>query len=130
VIIKDNQDKLLAIILKPSEIKDQKFFATDHDTELQLASFQLDVGEEIIRHYHPKQERSISLTSEVIIVTEGKIEVEIYDNNLELNSIHEIKNNEIIALFNGGHQIRMLEKSKFIEVKQGPYNPETDKKHF
>ena len=23
-----------------------------------------------------------------------------------------------------------LEKSKFIEVKQGPYNPETDKKHF
>ena len=63
-------------------------------------------------------------------MTEGKIEVEIYDTNLELNSIHEIKNNEIIALFNGGHQIRMLEKSKFIEVKQGPYNPETDKKHF
>ena len=130
MIIKDNQDELLAIILKPSEIKDQKFFATDNDTELQLASFQLAEGEEITRHHHPKQERSISLTSEVLIVTEGKIEVEVYDTNLELNSTHEIKNNEIIALFNGGHRIKMLENSKFIEVKQGPYNPETDKTHF
>jgi len=130
MIIKDNQDELLAIIMKPSEIKEQKFFATDNETELQLASFQLDSGEEIIRHYHPKQERSISLTSEIIVVTEGRIEVEVYDTNLELNSTHEIKNNEIIALFNGGHRIKMLESSKFIEVKQGPYNPETDKKHF
>ena len=130
MIINDKKGEPLAILLKLSEVEEKKFFATDNDNELQLASFQLDAGEEIMRHYHPKQDRNISLTSEVIIVTEGKIEVEIYDTNLELNSIHEIKNNEIIALFNGGHQIRMLEKSKFIEVKQGPYNPETDKKHF
>jgi quercetin dioxygenase-like cupin family protein len=55
MIIKDDKDQLLAIILKPSEVKEKKFFATSNDNELQLASFQLDAGEEIIRHYHPRK---------------------------------------------------------------------------
>ena len=130
MIINDKKGELLAILLKLSEVEEKKFFATDNDNELQLASFQLDAGEEIMRHYHPKQNRNISLTSEVIVVTQGKIKVEIYDTSLELNSTHEIKANEIIALFNGGHKIIMIENSKFVEVKQGPYDPKTDKKHF
>ena len=81
MIIKDKKGELLAILLKPSDVKEKKFFATDNDNELQLASFQLDAGEEIMRHYHPKQNRNISLTSEVIVVTQGKIKVEIYDTS-------------------------------------------------
>ena len=130
MIIKDQNGELLAIVLRPKDSDSPKHFATDNEIELQLASFQLEEGDEILRHYHPKQERNISLTSEVILVTEGKVEVEIYDNNLDLHSTEIVNEKEVIALFNGGHKITMLEDAKFIEVKQGPYDPETDKKHF
>ena len=130
MIIKDNDENLLAIILRPKDSDNSKFFATENETELQLASFKLQKGEEILRHYHPKQERKISLTSEVILVTSGEIEVEIYDNNLKLNTKEKISQGEVVALYGGGHRISMLEDSKFIEVKQGPYDPKTDKKHF
>ena len=33
--------KILAIVVKPQEIKDEKYFATENDFELQLASFDL-----------------------------------------------------------------------------------------
>ena len=84
MIIKDENGDLLAIVLRPADSDNSKHFATDNEIELQLASFKLEEGDEILRHYHPKQERNISLTSEVILVTDGKIEVEIYDNNLDL----------------------------------------------
>lgn len=130
MIIKDNEGNLLAIILRTQDTNDSKFFATENESELQLASFKLQKGEEILRHYHPKQERKINLTSEVLVVTDGKIKVEIYDNNLELNTTEIINKGEVVALYNGGHRIIMVEDSKFIEVKQGPYDPNTDKKHF
>tara|TARA_B100000900_G_scaffold320478_1_gene279716 strand:+ start:223 stop:615 length:393 start_codon:yes stop_codon:yes gene_type:complete len=130
MIIKDNEGNLLAIILRTQDTNDSKFFATENESELQLASFKLQKGEEILRHYHPKQERKINLTSEVLVVTNGKIKVEIYDNNLELNTTEIINKGEVVALYNGGHRIIMVEDSKFIEVKQGPYDPKTDKKHF
>ena len=37
---------------------------------------------------------------------------------------------DTIALFGGGHGIDVKQDTKFIEVKQGPYDPETDKKRF
>jgi hypothetical protein len=30
----------------------------------------------------------------------------------------------------GGHGLKLLEESKFIEVKQGPYDEKTDKVRF
>lgn len=130
MIIKDKNEKILAVIVKPQEIKDEKYFATENDFELQLASFDLAQGKEIQRHYHPEQKREINLTSEIIIVTKGEIEVEIYDDDLDLSSIQIIKEGEVVALYRGGHKISILKDSKFIEVKQGPYDPDTDKKHF
>ena len=50
----------------------------------------------------------------------------------ELNFVTNVElfSGDTIALLDGGHGITFLENSKFIEVKQGPFNPETDKKRF
>ena len=64
MIIKDENGDLLAIVLRPSDSDNSKHFATDNEIELQLASFRLKEGDEILRHYHPKQERNISLFRE------------------------------------------------------------------
>ena len=37
---------------------------------------------------------------------------------------------ESIILVSGGHGIEIIEDSKFIEIKQGPYKEEADKIRF
>ena len=56
--------------------------------------------------------------------------VDIYDTELNFVTNVELFSGDTISLLNGGHGITFLENSKFIEVKQGPFNPETDKKRF
>ena len=130
MIIKDSHNNLLGIKLLKGEVVDKKYFATENSNEMQLASFNLEKGEEIIRHHHPNQERNIKMTSEVIVVLKGEIKVDLYDLDLNYHSDHIISEGEVIALFSGGHGITITENAEFIEVKQGPYNPDTDKEHF
>jgi hypothetical protein len=33
-------------------------------------------------------------------------------------------------MFGGGHGIEVLEETKFIEIKQGPYDDQLDKRYF
>lgn len=128
--IYDNDNNLLAIVIKNGTSTKDKDFHTDHSSELQVASFNLKKNELIERHYHEKQERKIFSTNEVIIIQSGKMTLTLYD--LDLNKIEDVilKNGDMVALFNGGHEIKIEEQTKFIEVKQGPYSEEKDKTRF
>ncbi len=128
--IRDKNNKLLAMIFTPGDFKDEKHFLTEDNNEFQIAQFNLDQGTEIERHIHGKQERKIENTSEVIIVNEGSLELEIYDENLKLVTTEIVNQGQVIALFNGGHGFKSLSNSKFLEVKQGPYIEEQDKERF
>ncbi len=126
----DKDNNLLAIIIKQGAIQDGKNFYTENESEFQVASFSLKNQTQIERHYHPQQNRVVSGTTEVLIVIEGKMEFEIYDKNMDLIAKEIIQSGDAIALFSGGHGIRMLENTKFYEVKQGPYIEKIDKKRF
>ena len=128
--IYDKKENLLALIIKKDSSKKEKDFHTKHDSEFQIATFNLKKDEVIQRHYHEKQERNIFSTNEVIILQSGKMLVTIYD--LDLKKVEDIilEPGDMIALFKGGHEIQILEDSNFIEVKQGPYFEEKDKTRF
>ena len=128
--IHDKKNNLLTIVIKKDDIVSGKNFETKNDQEFQLASFGLDSGTKIEKHYHPNQKRDIVSTSEVLVLIEGSMLVEIYDAELNFVTNVELFSGDTIALLDGGHGITFLENSKFIEVKQGPFNPETDKKRF
>ena len=85
---------------------------------------------EIKRHFHNLNKRNINTTSEAIVVLDGSIEVEIYDNNEILIKKVLLNEKDSILMLSGGHKINVLEDSKFIEFKQGPYDPEKDKTLF
>ena len=123
-------NSLLAAVIKLSDINTEKNFVTENEEEFQLASFNLVKDTKIERHHHPKQNRQIQNTSEVITVIEGSIEVSIYDENLEFVHKENLVSGETIALFRGGHEIEVIEDTKFIESKQGPYIEEIDKIRF
>ena len=128
--IRDKNNKLLAMIFSPNDYKDEKHFLTEDSNEFQIAQFNLDEATEIKRHIHKDQERKINKTSEVIIVNEGSLELEIYDEELKLVTKEIVNQGQVIALFNGGHGFKTLSKSKFLEVKLGPFVEVQDKERF
>ena len=128
--ILDQEENLLAYIIRFEDIKEGKNFITSNDAEFQLASFDLSEDTVIEKHYHPKQERKIKYTNEVLIVLDGELEVDIYDNEKNHIQTVNLKSLDTIALIDGGHGISFNSQTKFIEVKQGPYNEKTDKKRF
>ena len=81
-------------------------------------------------HKHYKNIRRIEYTSEVLIILNGKLRVDFYDNKKKYLFSKIIKKNDIIILNSGGHGFKVLETVEMIEVKQGPYNIKTDKKVF
>ena len=105
--IRDKKNNLLALVIRDNEIVKEKHFATENHYDFQLAAFNLKNKTVIERHIHNEQNRNIKTTSEVLVVLEGELRVEIF-----------------------GHGIDVKQDTKFIEVKQGPYDPETDKKRF
>ena len=128
--ILDQEENLLAYIIRFEDIKEGKNFITSNDAEFQLASFNLSDDTVIERHYHPKQERKIKYTNEVLIVLDGELEVDIYENEKNHIQTVNLKSLDTIALIDGGHGISFNSQTKFIEVKQGPYNEKTDKKRL
>lgn len=129
--ILDKRKNLIAIVHKYEEIKYEKTFLTDDKEEMQFASFNLSKDSLITRHRHCLQERSINTTSEGIVVLMGKIQVNLYEPDSEI-LIDEIllETGDSILMLSGGHEIKILEHSKFIEFKQGPYDKIMDKVLF
>ena len=128
--IYDSSENLLAIVVKKGSSKEEKDFHTDNSSEFQLGTFNLEKDTVIERHYHQKQERRIHSTNEVLVLQKGKMTITIYD--LDLNKVEDItlESGDMVALFDGGHEIKVEEDSNFIEVKQGPYIEGQDKTRF
>lgn len=111
--------------------KDSKKFITDHTDPFQVGLFNLKKNEIIQRHIHNEIEREVKTTSEALVVLEGQIKVSFYDpSNLEIVDELIVSGGELLLMLYGGHSLEVLEDSKFLEVKQGPYIEEMDKRYF
>jgi quercetin dioxygenase-like cupin family protein len=128
--INDNNGRLLAFHISFSSISEEKNFVTSNDLDFQVASFNLKKETVIEKHYHPTQERLINTTHEVIVILDGTIEVSIYDTELNIVDKITASRGDTVALFSGGHGIKVIEDCKLIETKQGPFIEEIDKVRF
>ena len=126
----DSRNNLLALLIDFDKENNRTKFFTDSSLDFQAALFNLEKDENIERHIHNKISREISSTSEAIYVINGKIKIGIYDNEKKFIDEIEVKTNELILLFQGGHSLNILEKTKFFEIKQGPYFELKDKERF
>lgn len=126
----DDFGNLLGLYVSKDSFEDGKKFLTKNESEFQVGVFKLDQGEEIISHIHKDQNRNIVKTSEAITVISGKLKVNFFDINQKYLRSIEVSSGESIILVSGGHGIEIIEDSKFIEIKQGPYKEEADKIRF
>ena len=68
--------------------------------------------------------------SEVLIVQNGRCEIDIYNDNRQLVATRELRRGDIMLMVGGGHGFRMLEDTVFLEIKQGPYPGGAEKQRF
>jgi len=121
---------LLAIIIKNSHKSEGIEFFTPNEFSQQIASMGHKKGKVIAPHVHNEVPREVVLTKEVLIIKQGKLRVDFYDNDQNYLESRILSSGDVILLAKGGHGFEILEDLQMIEVKQGPYAGEGDKTRF
>lgn len=128
--ILDKNGTRLALIVNTNFTNLKKEFHTRNDENFQVGTFNLSEGDSLDRHIHLENTRNINNTSEVLIILEGELEVEIFDNFKNFVKSKVLTKGYLILFLNGGHSFKINQNCKFIEVKQGPYIEGLDKEKF
>ena len=79
-------------------------------------------------HYHNEFSREALKTNEVVYVVKGDIDCNLFtEEGKHIKSVN-IKEQELIVLFNAAHEYKINEDSIIVETKNGPYfGPEKDR---
>ena len=126
-----HKNELLALIIKNKYIKKKGInFFTDNKLSQQVAYMNHKKGHVIQPHIHKKRLKKIYDTSEVLIILDGTMRVDFYDNKKKYLFNRKLIKNDIIILLKFGHGFKIVKNCKFIEVKQGPFDPNRDKFKF
>jgi SAM-dependent methyltransferase len=88
------------------------------------------VSPDIIPHIHHDLVRNLRGTSETLLVRSGRCYVDFYSQDRSFSCARELKPGDVVALISGGHGFRMMERTVFLEIKQGPYIGEQEKERF
>ena len=125
------QGETLALILRARFDNEGVNFVTAEDSPLQVGVLMHPQGFKIKHHIHRASSKIINSIQEVLHVEYGRVGVNFYDDNGEQIGGAVINMGDTILLIAGGHGFDILEDSKIIEVKQGPYEGmEKDKKQL
>lgn len=87
-------------------------------------------GKVIEAHIHNLVHRNVVLTQEVLFIKKGVLRVDFYDEYEDYLESKNLYAGDIILLVSGGHGFQVIDEVEMIEVKQGPYAGDNDKKRF
>jgi cupin fold WbuC family metalloprotein len=121
---------IYAIVLRREYTNSGPNFFTPGEFSQQLGMLIHPKGKIVKRHRHKLVKREIFRTQEVLVLLEGKIRVELFDDEGDKLKTLILKPGDAILLAQGGHKVKVLEDAKIIEVKQGPYAGFDDKEFF
>ncbi len=124
------QDQLLAYIVRAAFDPQATTFVTPPELNLQLGFVVYPGGGEVARHTHKPLERHLTGTSEVIVVKEGRCEIDVYSPDRKKVATREVGRGDVMLMVAGGHGFRMLEDTVLMEIKQGPYTGTDEKDRF
>lgn len=121
----------MAILLRASFSAEGIHFFTPDTFSQQLGYMKRPAGYCIVPHEHNPVSRTIEWTQEVLFIKSGNVRLDLYiPQSCEYLESHILCPGDVALLANGGHGLVMLEEAEIIEVKQGPYVGEADKKRF
>jgi hypothetical protein len=122
--------KPIAIIVRKEFNQPGVHFFSPFEFSQQLGILVHPIGHEVKAHVHNLIARDVRVTQEVLHVIEGKVEITLFAENKKYITSRLLSEGDTILLAYGGHGIKILEPSKILEVKQGPYVGMEDKEFF
>lgn len=126
----DNDNKVLAIVIRDDYDCNGINFLTADDYSQQMAYMHHDKGYVILPHVHNTVKREILYTKEALFIKKGKLRCDFYSDNKEYLKSIILFGGDVILLVSGGHGFKFIEETSMIEIKQGPYTGEADKTRF
>ena len=120
--------KILALIIRDGYTCEGVDFITPDEYSQQVAYMHHPAGKVIDAHIHNLVHRDVVLTQEVLFIKRGILRVDFYDEYEEYLESKNLYPGDIILLVSGGHGFRALDEVEMVEVKQGPYVGNDDKK--
>lgn len=129
--IENGGGEILAILVRKGTQNDKLNFITPDEFPLQVGIHNQEEGVIINAHKHRqynKEPMKIE-AQEFFYVESGKMQIDIYDINDTLFKSVILDEGDLILL-NSGHGVKFLEKTKMLEVKQGPYRGIDNEKVF
>ena len=124
------KEKLLAMIIRNNYTCDGVDFITPNEYSQQVAYMHHPTGKTISAHLHNLVHRNVVMTQEVLFIKKGILRVDFYDEYEDYLESRDLHAGDLILLISGGHGFQVLEEVEMIEVKQGPYAGENDKKRL
>lgn len=124
------KDKLIAMIIRNEYVCDGVKFMTPDEYSQQVAYMHHPAGKKIDAHVHNAVHRNVVYTQEVLFIKKGKVRVDFYDDYEDYLESRILESGDTLLLASGGHGFKVLEETEMIEVKQGPYSGDMDKKRF
>jgi mannose-6-phosphate isomerase-like protein (cupin superfamily) len=121
---------LLGLIIRAGHSQEGIEFFTPQNFSQQLAYMNRPAGYKIAPHLHNEVRREVFYTQEVLFIRKGKVRVDFYDERQQILESRILRTGDVILLAAGGHGFEMLEQTEMIEVKQGPYAGDKDKRVF
>ena len=115
------EGKVFALIVRQNYEPEGVNFVTSGDNPLQLGILKHQQGSKIKPHIHKSYPKTVNEVQEVLHIEYGKIEAEFYESAGKKVGSTALNSGDTILLLSGGHGFNILEDSKMIEVKQGPY---------
>jgi len=113
---------LIAIFVLPNFEKEGANFISEQAFPLQVGVGIYRQGAKITPHIHLRKESVISEIQEVVHIEKGRAIVDLYDTVGKYIKSIEAPMGTTMLFVAGGHGFRMLEDTKLLEVKQGPYS--------
>lgn len=124
------KNKLLAMIIRDDYACDGVDFITPSEYSQQMAYMHHPTGKVIDAHVHNLVHRNVVMTQEVLFIKKGVLRVDFYDEYEDYLESKDLHAGDVILLVSGGHGFQVLEEVEMIEVKQGPYAGNDDKRRF
>jgi mannose-6-phosphate isomerase-like protein (cupin superfamily) len=125
-----HQGQMIAMIVRKDYHREGIHFFTDQGSLLQLGYISRPKGYEVRPHEHNPVHRHTVGTQEVLFVKSGSMKVDFYDYDKTYLESRELSAGDFVLFAGAGHGITMTEATTLVEVKNGPYIEETDKKRY
>ncbi len=128
--IKTKNDILTTIIIQRDFRPNNTTFVTSPELAQQVGFVVYPADGVIKRHIHKNVDRRNISSSEALIVREGKLEIDIYDQDKSLVATRHLEAGDFVLMVSGGHGFRISEATILLEIKLGPYAGADDKELF